>query len=135
MSSDNLPIIRQNQPIVLNKETDSEIANSRSRDHPPDRLYSSLSSLAGQVVKTAVYAALDWLSERRASERSLTSRRNEVLPTMQNSTRQSLVGSSGENRDRHSVMKDASRFNPGGKFKPQRSRTNGRRIRRRKRRW
>ncbi len=131
MSSDNLPAVRKSQPIVQKKETDREIVDSRNTKLSQ----SSLSSLAGQVVKTAVYAALEWLSERRASERSLIDRRNEVLPAVQNNTRQSLVGSSGEIRNRHSVMKDASRFNPGGKFKPQRSRPDGRRIRQRKRRW
>lgn len=131
MSSDNLPVVRQNQPIVHKKVTDGEIADSRSRDHPPDRLYSSLSSLAGQVVKTAVYAAFDWLSERRASNRRLIDRGDKEL----NNTPRTLISSSGEMRGRHSVMKGSNRFNRGGNFKSQRSRSNGRRIHRRKRRW
>jgi len=135
VSNDNLPVVRQNQPIVRKKQTDGEIADLGSRDHPQDRVSPSFSSLAGQVVRTAVYAAFDWLSERRASDKSLIERRGETPRIMRNNERQSLSGSSREIRNHYFNIKDASRFNSSGSFKSQRNRSGARRLRRQKRRW
>ncbi|MDP8241381.1 MAG: hypothetical protein P9X24_20020 [Candidatus Hatepunaea meridiana] len=130
MSSDNLPTIRQDQTVVESEEADYEIIDSRNTN----LVRSSLSSLAGQVVKTAVSAALDWLKERSASNRSIINRGDEASLTMRNDTRQSLAGSSGETGNRVSVMRGSNRFNRG-KFKSQCRRSDGQRIRQRKRRW
>jgi len=135
VSNDNLPVIRRNQAVVRKEQAVGQITDSRSRDHPPDRLYSSLSSLAGHMVKSAVYATLDWLSERRASEHSLIERRGETPRIGRDNTRQSLTESSGEIRNRHFGMREGGRFNQGGNFKSQRNRSGARRLRRQKRRW
>ncbi|MDP8229187.1 MAG: hypothetical protein P9M15_07020, partial [Candidatus Electryoneaceae bacterium] len=96
--------------IVECEEADYEIIDSR--DTKPVR--SPLSSIASQVVKSVVYAALDWLSERRTSDRSLTNSGGEVLPAEPGGGRKSMAE---------------------GNFRPQRGRSDGRGIRRRKRRW
>lgn len=110
MSSDNLPTIRQEQPVVLHKESDYEIVESRNTT----LTRSPMSSIAGQVVKLAVYAVLDWFNNRRTSERNFVERGNEVQPDM---------------RD------NAQQLSEGGKSRLQRGKSDGRGIRRRKRRW
>lgn len=109
MSNDNLPATRQNQQVVLTEGTDVDIVNTRSTGL--SRLPAS--SIAGQVVKLAVYAVLDWFNNRRTSERSLVERGNEVQPELIDNTQQ---------------------LRANGKSRPQPGKSDGRGIRRRKRR-
>lgn len=111
MDSENLPANRQTAPqVVLTKGSNTDVVNARST-----ALSRSIAiSVAGQVVKLAVFAILDWLNNRRASEGNLVERGDKVQPDTRNNTQQFF-------------SRDKSLFQLG--------KSGCRGLRRRKRRW
>ena len=132
MSNNKLPAIRPDTQIARKDDKNDSAAEVTEIEgnitwHPP------LSSAAGQLIKAVAYTALEWLSNRRISERSPINRGSkEIAPTRWNNRRLSSIRMVGGRRYQQFPQEDEDRFPRAGGRRSQRCRSGGNRIRRRK---
>lgn len=78
---DNIPVVRDERSPILRKDVDKEIEVSEQ----VQLSQSSASSLAGKIIKIAIYAALDWLSNRNTLRREGSLSTNDISALRQKS--------------------------------------------------
>lgn len=97
----NLPVVQQDRSIIAVSKNDREITVSREVKRPQ----SVLSSLASQLVRTAVRSALDWISERRNAQSNAPASENSLQTFRRGDRQRDQLGTRLNSRCRRSVRR------------------------------
>ena len=123
MPNDRLPAIRPGQQLVRKEDAEGEVEGEIEGEVEGDFIeienrkasQSSQSSAVGQIVKAVVYSALEWLDNRRTSNRSLINRADgEAYPSARlKNGRQSSLRIIGKRRSPQTSVEDEGSFRLG----------------------